>query len=295
MGRISVVIMTRNRVEELLSTLERLQALPEQPPVVVVDNGSTDGTSRRVREDFPDVELISLTENLGVAARNLAVRRVTTPYVAFNDDDSWWAPGALSHATELFDAHPQLGAVTAHIIVEPAGSDDPVSLEMRDSPLSGDAAVPGVPVLGFLACAAAFRRDAFLEVGGFEERLHFAGEEELLATDLASAGWAIRYVPELRVHHQASRSRDAAWRRRRSLRNALWFLWLRRPARTAVRRSLRLLRDTPMATAVPAVGEAVLRGAWVLRERRVPPAAVEADLRRLEPDQDGVTARQSAR
>ena len=295
MQDITVVIMTRNRVEELLGTLRRLEALPEQPPIVVVDNGSTDGTPGRVRERFPDVELIALRSNLGVEARNIAVRRATTPYVAFNDDDSWWDPGALPRVVDLFEADPRLGAVTAHIVVEPAGTDDPTSVEMRDSPVSGDPALPGVPVLGFLACATAVRRESFLEVGGFERRLHFAGEEELLATDLFSAGWEIRYVPDVRVHHQASASRDSEWRRRRGLRNALWFLWLRRPARAAARRMVRLLRGIPPRTALPAIIDAVARGGWIVRDRRVVPPRVERELRRLEHDQDQSTARQYVR
>ena len=286
MQDITVVIMTRNRVEELLATLERLEAQPEPPPIVVVDNGSTDGTPERVRQRFPDVEVIALQRNLGVEARNIAVRRATTPYVAFNDDDSWWAPGALPRVVDLFDSHPRLGAVTGHVVVEPAGTDDPTSVEMRDSPVLGDPALPGVPVLGFLACATAVRREAFLQVGGFERRFHFAGEEELLATDLFSTGWEIRYVPEVGVHHQASQSRDDEWRRRRDLRNALWSLWLRRPARAAVRRTIHLLRGVPPGTALPAIGDAVARGGWIVRDRRVVSPRVERELRRLEVDQD---------
>ena len=48
-AQVAVVIATRNRGPELLGTLARLRALEEQPPIVVVDNGSTDGTSKLVR------------------------------------------------------------------------------------------------------------------------------------------------------------------------------------------------------------------------------------------------------
>lgn len=291
---VTVVIMTRNRVDELLATLKRLTALPEAPPIVVADNGSTDGTVERVQASFPDVDVIALPDNLGVEARNVAVRRARTPYIAFNDDDSWWAPGALARVNELFEGHPRLGAVTAHIVAEPSGEDDPTSLVMRHSPVSGDGSVPGIPVLGFLACATAVRRSAFLEVGGFEERLHFVGEEELLATDLVSAGWRVQYVPELVVRHQASTSRDSDWRLRRGIRNTLWYLWLRRPARSAIRRSLHLLRHAPPRASLPAVAEAVRRGRWVLSERRVVPPEVERDLRRLDPEQERSSARQYA-
>lgn len=291
MAGVTVVVMTRNRVEELLATLDRLAALPDDVRIVVVDNGSADGTADAVAGRFPAVELIALDDNLGVEARNLAVRRASTPYVAFNDDDSWWAPGSLDRVAALFDAYPTLGAITADVVVEPDGRQDPTSAEMRASPVDGDPNVPGVPVLGFLACATAVRRAAFLGVGGFERRLHFGGEEELLATDLAARGWDVRFVEDVVVHHAASNKRDAAWRRRRGIRNTLWYLWLRRPAGRALRRSYRLLRSTDPGTAARGLAAAAAGGWWVLREREVVPPDLEEQLRRLEPQQDDSDAR----
>ncbi|MFW5972664.1 MAG: glycosyltransferase family 2 protein [Bacteroidota bacterium] len=274
--------MTRNRRQDLESTLGRLRQLPEQPSVVVVDNGSTDGTPEMVRMAFPEFRLLSLGYNAGVAARNLAVRQLDTPYVVFNDDDSWWAPGSLRRVVDLFDEHPALGAVTAHVVVEPDGGDDPTSLKMQQSPLDGRGTLPGIPVLGFLACATATRREAFLSVGGFEERFHFGGEEQLLATDLAAAGWAIRYVPDVIVHHRASSARDRLWRHERDVRNRLWYFWLRRPAGVAALRSLQVLLDAPAHVSTKALVSAVREGSWVWRERSVVPKWLEDQLKRLD-------------
>ena len=279
---LTVVIMTRNRRPDLMRALEHLSELPERPPIIVADNGSSDGTREAVRIAHPDVTLLEIAGNSGVAARNAAVRLADTTCVAFNDDDSWWSPGSLSTAVGWFARHPTLGAVTAHVVIEPDGRDDPTSLVMYDSPVQADPAVPGTPVLGFLGCATVVRRSAFVDVGGFEERLHFAGEEELLAMDLVDHGWQVRFVPELVVHHQASTSRDPAWRQRRDVRNALWSLWLRRPLPVAAVQSWKRLREAAPWPALGGALEAVARGGWIPGHRRRVSAGVERQLRRLE-------------
>jgi GT2 family glycosyltransferase len=280
---VGIGIMTRDRVDGLLDVLGRLVGLDGDPPIIVVDNGSHDDTASRVRQRFPEVMLVPLSDNAGVEARNLAARMLATPVVAFNDDDSWWAPGALESVAAAFAAHPGLGAVAAHVIVEPRGVDDPVAAAMADSSVDDDdPTLPGTPVLGFLACAVAVRREAFLQVGGFERRLHFAGEEQLLAMDLRAAGWEVRYLPEAIVHHLPAAGRRTRWRARRDTRNRLWCLWLRRRPATALRLSVTALRSVPLAVAAGALVEAVARGGWVLGARRVVPDWLEAQLRRIE-------------
>ena len=290
--RVAVVVITHQRRDEVLGALERLLALPEQPHVVVVDNGSTDGTAEAVRRRFPDVELIASPENLGAVGRNVGVARVTTPYVAFCDDDTWWEAGSLRTAADVLDAHPRLAVVTARIVVEPGGREDPVVPELRHSPVRGADWLPGPALGSFLAGASVLRREAFAAVGGFSERLWLGGEEELMAGDLAAAGWELCFLPALTVHHRASRARDPHRRRRDGIRNTLWTTWLRRPLRPAVRRTVDLLRTIPRdRVSADAVLAAVCGLPWVLRERRVLPPHAEARFAALEAAQRSSTAR----
>ena len=199
-GRTSVVVITHSRRDELLHTLDRLAELPERPPVFVTDNASSDGTAEAVARHHPGVRLLRPGRNLGAVGRNLAVRRVTTPYVAFCDDDSWWEPGSLRRAADLLDRHPRLAVVGARILVEPGGEEDPVVRELRESPLTGPDWLPGPALGSFLAAASVLRTDAFRAAGGFSPRLWLGGEEELLATDLMAAGWWLAYAGDAYAH-----------------------------------------------------------------------------------------------
>jgi GT2 family glycosyltransferase len=290
--RIGVVIITYQRRDEALGAVERLTALPEQPPVVLVDNGSADGTAEAVRTKFPQVEVVALTDNAGAVGRNVGVERLTTPYVAFCDDDTWWEPGSLTAAADALDAHPRLAIVNARIVVEPGGHDDPIVAELRESPVPGPAWLPGPALGSFLAGASVVRRDAFRAVGGFSSRLWLGGEEELLATDTLSAGWEICYLENLVVHHAASPVRDTTRRRRDGLRNTLWFTWLRRPIAPALRRTIFLAATAPRdRTSALAWWDAVRGLPWVLARRRTRPRSVEARLAPLDAAQRASTAR----
>ena len=280
--RVSVVIATHNRAEALERTLAELRAVPDPPPVLVVDDASTDGTPEMVARKFPDVELIVRDRQEGPVARNHGVDRVGTPYVAFNDDDSWWAPGALERAIDVLDRHPRVAVVAAHILVGDDGRPDPICEEMAHSPVPGDDSVPGVPILSFMAGAAVLRRSAFRQVGGFEPRLVGGGEEESLACDLAAAGWELRYVADAVVHHHPGGG-DKSFDRMLGIRNALWFAWRRRPLGSALRWTAYMLRAAPRnRLSLRALAEALRGLPWVLRTRRVVPPHVESGLRALD-------------
>ena len=91
------------------------------------------------------------------------------------------------------------------------------------------------------------------------------------------------YVPEVVAHHDPPPNDGRPERREQSLRNALWAIWLRRPARTAAARTLHALGHAPRDRySFRAVARALAGVPWVLRERRVSPPRVEAMRRMLE-------------
>jgi GT2 family glycosyltransferase len=272
---VTVVVASQNRREELLATLPRHEA-----PVVLVDNASTDGTADAVRRAHPEVTVIPLDRNLGARARTLGVERAGTPFVAFADDDSWWAPGGLARAAAVMRAHPRLAVLNARILVGPEERLDPACAEMADSPLGTPPDLPGPALLGFVACGAMVRTEAFLAAGGFDPVVRFPGEEERLALDLASADWGMAYVDSVTVHHHPSPQRHGSGRRQA----AIW----RSRLLTAVMRAhvpdlAALLGDAVRAgrPGIEGLVRAVPDLPAALRHRRPIPAHVRTGLRLL--------------
>jgi GT2 family glycosyltransferase len=258
-------------------------SLRELPRIVVVDNGSTDGTPVALGRRFPSVRCLALSGNPGASGRNAGVAALDTPYAALCDDDTWWQPGSLRLAAILLDGHPRLAAVAGRVLVGPDNRLDPVCREMATSPIQVDTPLPGPALLGFLACAVVVRRSALLEVGGFEKRFFIGGEEELLILDLLAAGWELCYVADLVIHHHPSEaSRDPAGRQRVMVRNHLWVACMRYPWPSALKAPADAARaaliDQPSRAAL---GEAVRGLPWTLRRRRLVSPEVQRRLRQL--------------
>lgn len=291
---VTVVIATRNRAEGLTRTLDRLRSLPERPPVIVVDNGSTDDSPAVVGRRHPEVTVVELGENLGAVARTVGVRASTTLYVAFCDDDSWWEPGALTRAAEHLEQHPRIGLLAARIRVGPARRLDPVCAMMADSPLGTEPDLPGPSVLGFVACGAIVRRDAYLAIGGFSPVIFFFGEETVLAQDLAAAGWARVYVDDVVAIHDPGSGGDRSGRRRLLLRNVLLSTWLRRRWPALLATTGHAIRGVSDAEVRGALLDAAARLPAVARGRRALPRHVEEAVQRLELLQPPPLARRHA-
>lgn len=272
---VTTVVATRDRWTDLRRSLGR-----HSGPVIVVDNGSSDGTPDLVEEHFPHVHVVRLPRNHGAVARNVGVRLADTPYVAFADDDSWWDSEALERAAELFCRSPRLGLVAARVEVGDQGWTDPVSAQMAEAPLGQDPDLPGPTVLGFLACASVVRRGAFLTVGGFDDVVFFAGEEERVAMDLHARGWGLAYVNDVVAHHHPSVQRGNTRRAVLDARNKVLTAVMRRPWRVVGRTVQEVASSGPAGRT--GVLHAAARSRRALAHRHVVPAHVESALRQLQ-------------
>lgn len=210
--RLSVVIPTRNRLEKLERTLD---ALAEQElggheaEILVVDDGSLDGTSEAVRRratEFPLAMRLAEQPAVGAsAARNAGIREARFEVVLFLNDDT--RPGhedlLASHAG-LHDRRPESAyGVLGRAAWAPELNVTPFMDWLEGGAQFGyrDLAPGPVSRNYFYSAHLSLKRDALLEVGGFDERLSFLFEDVEIGARLLDRGFDLEYHPELVVLH----------------------------------------------------------------------------------------------
>ncbi|MGB6103177.1 MAG: glycosyltransferase [Pusillimonas sp.] len=274
-GRVSIVVTTHNRRIPVLNTLVSLCRLPGRWPIIVIDNGSTDGTSAAVAERFPSVMLIRARRNLGAAARNIGVAYVHTPYIAFCDDDTRWEMGALERAVATLDAAPDVAVLNACVHIGPSRKLSPACSIMAQSPLS-HGRMPGPQLLDFMAGACIMRTRAFYDVGGYWPPFFFGGEEALMALDMTERGWRVVYADDIVSRRFPCGVTDARLRERLRIRNEIWMAWMRRPLRSAWRRTRAQLGKARLSGMfLHTLADVALGLPRALRQRRVVSPSVE--------------------
>ncbi len=206
--RLSVVIVTHNRLTALQRTLEMLAGNTHLPhramEVLIVDNGSTDGTATQVQRDGLDIQVIRRERNEGVSARNHAFAVARGQYLLLIDDDSYPIDDAVARSLQYLDGHRRCAAVVGRI-------------ELPDGRLEASA-LPGVVANG----AVVLRKSVIDEVGGFPTEFFRQAEEYDLSFRIWNAGWRIERFEDLIYRHEkVGGNRSAAIIHRMDMRNNL--------------------------------------------------------------------------
>lgn len=217
---LTVGVATKNRPDALVRCLRSLRLLDAiLAEAVVVDDGSdppVEGPARAaLAADLPpDVRFVRNEQSRNSSAgRNRIAREAATPWVLNLDDDAFIVTRrAVEMALRVMEADPQVGAV-AFAQCDDAG--EPFSPAAQPAPVDYPCYVPS-----FIGFAHLLRRDAFLAVGGYLERLGQNGEEKELCLRLLDAGYRVVYLPQARIGHLADPGgRDARRYLRQVVRN----------------------------------------------------------------------------
>ena len=189
---VSVVILSWNRIDDLRFTLETLQgdSYPRLE-VIVVDNASRDGTPDMVRTEFPDVRLIELPRNVGIAGWNAGFDVARGRYILVLDDDSYPEPTAVAAGAEYMEAHPRCGVAGFQV--------RNLRLDTEETAIFSEG-----PERMFIGCGAMLRTEIISAVGGFDPHLFLYEHEIEFSMRVWDYGSEVHYVPHVHIYHRAA-------------------------------------------------------------------------------------------
>ncbi len=306
----SVIIPTYNGERFLPTCLNALRAQTyptDRFEVIVVDDGSRDDTLELLAREYPEVRVVALPRNRGLAAAcnaGAAIARGDVLVMLNNDTEA--EPDWLKALAEPLLAHPEVGIVASKILL----------FDRRDIlHTAGDMyGRDGIPrnrgvwerdegqydedrrVFGGCGGAVAYRRRAWEEAKGFDEQLFMYLEDVDLAWRLRLLGWEALFAPEARVYHRVSATGGGTLASFYTGRNTLWVLFrdvpgpiLRRYWSLMLRAQLRIAGDALRAWR-GAAARARLRGQLagllgmprMLRQRRAIQARRRVSIAALE-------------
>jgi len=262
----------RKHLETCLGSLDRQSYTCRR--VLLVDNGSTDGSVAFVRDRFPEVEIIANERNLGFCrANNQGLRRAVAagaPYAVLLNNDTETDPGWLEALVRAADRLPQAGALASKMLMfdrrdivnstglccSAIGCAWDRGFGQPDGPVWNEPAT----VIG-ASGGAFFVRTAALDRVGYLPRFDIYGEDLDLSLRLWNAGYTIEYVPAAVVYHKFSATMATSANRYRraylSGRNRLCVVMRQFPIRHVLRLYPRLLRAEAKA-----IGRPIKDGEW---------------------------------
>lgn len=306
MSRLTAVVLTfdrRDLLDVILPCVAR-QTIPDVR-VLVVDNGSSDGSAAYVRERWPTYDVLELPQNVGVAAAlNRGLAATGTEYVALLNNDLELEPEYLELLVQALDRHPEAASAAGKMLsyFDRARFDAAGDVFMW----SGIATHRGVGELDegqydrpeeiFAPCAGAavFRRICFDVVGTFDEDFFAYLEDADWGLRAQLAGYTARYVPAAVSYHMGGATTSSQRSRYNALlrRNQLWLVLKDYPARALARHAPKLVvhqgawlvtaaREGLLREQLGVLGAALRGLPRVMRKRRQVQATRQVSLARL--------------
>ncbi len=214
---ITVIIVNWNGRKFLPECLEGLRRQVYRDfSVILVDNGSQDGSTVFVSEHYPEVRIVALADNRGfAAANNVALRTVETEFVALLNNDAVPDPLWLKSLVEALEEHPQAGLAASKMLlydrremIDRAGDGytKAGAALLRGRGLSADGHGMREWVFGACAAAVLYRMAMLHDIGFFDEDFFLLYEDVDLSFRAQLKGYACLYVPEALVYHKSSSS-----------------------------------------------------------------------------------------
>jgi GT2 family glycosyltransferase len=238
---VSVVMLSFNRKNDAAEGIKELLAQDyKNLEIIVVDNGSTDGTAELLAEKFSreQIKLIALPRNIGVAAYNIGFEKAAGQYIMVLDDDSFPQKNAIPRMVEEFQKNDKLGVVAFDIKNYDTLSDQSDLSDSSDSSNSSNSSDETAYRMAFNGCGAGIRKSLIDRVGGYPDEFFLYWNEQDLAIRILAAGYQIRSFTGIIAYHKYSpANRESLRAPFYYTRNLYWLIWKYFPM-------LKLIKDT---------------------------------------------------
>jgi GT2 family glycosyltransferase len=214
---ITIVIINWNGSKYLVDCLKclEIQTLPKFS-VILVDNGSSDNSIQLVRENFNNVKIIALENNLGFAGgNNIALKKIETKYIALLNNDAMPHSDWLANIVDALENHPEAGFAASKMLfyhkpdqIDRAGDvfTTAGTALLRGRGKNADAYCQKEYVFGACAGAALYRTEMLRDIGLFDEDFFLLYEDVDISFRAQLRGYKCIYVPEAVVYHVGSGS-----------------------------------------------------------------------------------------
>jgi GT2 family glycosyltransferase len=231
----SIVIVNWNGRGHLARCLPSLMAQTYRDfEIIIVDNGSNDGSVTFIRQYYPQVRLLQNSQNLGFARpNNQAIRVAQGRYILTLNNDTELPPNWLQALVSAAQAHPEIGAFASLVVfddrrhmIDSAGLSVTLAGIGCQNRLGEDVQEvrEAEDVFGVCAAAALYRRELLEDVGLFDEDYFAYYEDVDLAWRARLRGWRAMLVPKALVYHlhSGTSGRGSAFKERLVVRNKVW-------------------------------------------------------------------------
>jgi GT2 family glycosyltransferase len=226
---VSVLTLNWNRKEDVSRTLSLISKQTYEPKeILMIDNGSTDGSVETIQQTFPNIKIINLPENRGVEGYNQGISSASGNILLLIDNDmDLLQEDSLEKIVNKFETNPKLGVVALQ--VRECGSNQLSPNNPKYWNEKGNDTI-GYPCSTFDGGGVAFRKDVLEQTGAYLPEFFVYHSEVDLSTRIWDAGYEIRYFPEIAVcHRESSVARNLNRQTMYTARNYLWYVWIYYP------------------------------------------------------------------
>lgn len=234
--QVSIVLITWNRKEELRNTLKYLFKYKHFfKELIVVDNGSDDGTPEMIIKEFPSICLIRLHKNTGVCeARNIGAVNAKNDLILFLDDDGYFDASTIPLLVEQFENNEKI-AVIGGQVVKIAHK----LLEEIDFSVFKPSVSELTKSYNFVGTMFMIRRHVFFDVGMFPDYFFYSNEENDLSLRILKKGYEIyKCNYAIMLHYASSKQRPPKRHQYYYYRNIHFQIWRNLPLIFAIKESL---------------------------------------------------------